>query len=215
MKYLYILVSLIFIGLSTNCFQQNLSNKNISTFFAFFNINNPDTILQTQNMINEKLICYDTIKKEISLLKLTDYQKSISIDKILSNNYPICEAYLVGVQERVPKVYTVIVYIYTNYTAPMYLINYKDTVLVDYIYHDGSYVYDVIEDTDSKEIIYGYQRWFELHQDTVYRIENNIQSEYYSNTEKQIEKSKNSTIIKYKIEESGMFKQIFPLQITP
>jgi hypothetical protein len=169
-----------------------------------------NNILGQHDIIDENIISYDTIKKEISLLKLTAYQKSLSNKNLIFNkygdNYTI---YLIEIQERLPTIFTVIIYIYTDYIAPIYLLNYKDTVLVDYIYHDGSYVYDVVADTDEKESIYAYQRWFEFHHDTVYKIENNIHDEYYSDNGKQIECSKDSITTKYKIEQTGKFKKIF------
>jgi len=209
MKYLYIFIGLGIIILYTNCSQQKLSDRNISNLLTFLNIDDSSHILQAHDIINEKLISYDSIKKEISLLELTNYQKSVSIGKILPDTYPPYSAYLVGIQEQVPDVFTVIIYINTDYIAPMYLINYKDTVFVDYIYHEGSYVYDVVEDTNNKENIFSYQRWFEFHQDTVYEIENNIRSDYYSDTGKQIERNKDSLIVKYKVEENGMFKKVY------
>ena len=210
MKYLYLFIGLVLIiFFYIRCSQQKLNDRDISPILAFFDINDSVNILQTHDIINEDLISYDSIKKEISLLKLTNYQKSVSIDKILPNTYPPYTAYLVGIQERVQGVYTVIIYIYTDYIAPIYLLNYKDTVFVDYIYHEGSYVYDVVEDTNNREVIYGYQRWFEFHQDTVYKIENNIQSYYYSDIDKQIERSKDSLISKYEIEKNGMFTKIY------
>jgi hypothetical protein len=167
-----------------------------------------DSVWGHHNVINEKLITYDTINKKILLLPLTEYQRQLSIGKILPANNPAYMAYLIEIQERLSNVFTVIIYLDTDDIAPIYLLNYKDTVLVDYIYHDGSYVY-YTESEDDKEIIFGYQRWFEFHHDTIYKIENNIHDEYYANSGNQIERSKDSIITKYKIDKNGKFNKIF------
>ena len=191
--------------LFASCSQQQSSGKD--KLLALFNFSNTDNIFKQDTIINDKLISYDRIKKEITLLRLNDEQKLRSMSKILSDNY-LYEAYLVGIQERVPNVFTVIIFINTDYVQPIYLLNYKDTALVDYIYHNGSYVYDVVRDTDDREIVYGYERWFEFHNDTVCQIEVEIQDYYYNSTGEQIEFQKDSTITKYIIEETGKFKKI-------
>ena len=196
--------------MSTNNFLLSL----ITAIFAVFTScsekepETKDSVVFQHDIINEKLISYDTLIQEISLPMLSAYQKSISIGKILSDKYPQYTTYLVEIQERVDNVFTVILYIYEDNIHPTYLLNYKNFVLIDYIYHNGSYVYDVVEDISGKEIIHGYQRWFEFHQDTVFKIENNIQDDYYIDTGIQIERSKESIITKYKIEKNGMFKKI-------
>jgi hypothetical protein len=184
----------------TGCNQRQSANQH--KILTMFKLSDKDSIFRLDSIINKKDFSYNT------LLELTNYQKSLSIGKILSDTYPPYAAYLVGIQERLPHVFTVIIYIDTDDIAPMYLINYKDTVLVDYIYHDGSYVYYTEGKTDEKEIIYSYDRWFEFHHDTVYKIENNVRDNYYSKTGKQVLFGKDSIITKDKIEEDGRFREI-------
>jgi hypothetical protein len=205
MKYIFTIVVLFIFF--TNYTKKSLDNIEKDRLFTMFKISK-DSVFFQHDVINEKLITYDTINKQITLSRFDNQQKQLSIGKILSVNNPPYTAYLVEIQERLSNVFTIIIYLDIDDIAPIYLLNYKDTVLIDYLYHDGSYVYDVIEDND-KEIIYSYQRWFEFHQDTVYKIENNIQDDYYAYNRKQIERCKDSIITKYKIEEDGVFTKVY------
>ncbi len=191
----------------SSCERSN--TKGLKNLLLFLEINENDSIvLGGDSIIDETNIPYDTINKEILLLKLNDYQKSL-----ISNLYPLnttnnFSAYLYEIQQRVPDIYTVIIYTESEYGILMYFVNFKDTTLIDYLFNEGNIGY-VTEQKANKEIIEGYKRRIEFHNDTIYKIEiRTIKFDYYSDDKKDFEYKTDSIISTFKIGTNGRFNKI-------
>ncbi len=205
MKYLCcILIFNIFI---TAC-SQNANNKQLEELLQFFDI---DTTMEITNLnvIVEDKIPYDAHKKEVGLFKFTNFQKRLISDELYPLNKDISYgAYLYIVENRLPGIMTFVIYTESSFGNLTYLVNFKDTLLVDFLYNDGNYGYP-IEQTSDKEIIEGFDQRFEFKNDTVFKIKNRIITYDYYNIDKQdVEFVSDSVISIFKIDQDGRFKKI-------
>ncbi len=162
------------------------------------------------NVIVEDKIPYDALKKEVDLYKFKDFQKRMISDKL----YPLSQdisygAYLYTIENRLPGIMTFVIYTESSFGNLTYLVNFKDTLLVDFIYNDGNYGYP-IEQTKDQEVIEGFDQRFEFKNDTVYKIKNKIIRYNYYNTDKQdVELISDSIISIFKIDQEGRFQRIY------
>ncbi len=207
MKYrFFILISICFF---LSCSRQKTNTNNLREILTLFGISENDSIiLQQHNIIDEKYIPYDTLQHEILLLKFNTHQKSLIAKLSPLNQTNAFGAYLFEIQQRVPNIFTVIIYTDSDNGTIMYFINYKDTSLIDYIYNEGNIGY-VTEQTNDKEIIEGYKRWVEFHNDTIFKIKiKMIKYDYYLDNKQDVEYKTDSVITKFKIEGNGKFKKL-------
>jgi hypothetical protein len=166
-------------------------------------------VITNKNVISENDIPYDTLKRRINLYKFNKVQKSLIINRLeplnQKNNYG---AYLYLSENRVSKINTLVIYTDSDLGDLIYLVNFKDTMLVDYLYSDGNYGYP-INQTNDEEIIEGFDQRFEFHSDTVYKIKNRIiRHDFHNEAKKNIEYIADSIIVMYKIEQNGKFTKI-------
>lgn len=205
MKYKFFI--LIFLLLS--CTRQKTSTNGLKELLTLFGMNKNDSIIvQQHDIIDEKYVPYDTVHQKISLLKFNNHQKSLIAKLNPLNQTNAFGAYLYEIQQRVPNIFTVIIYTDSDNGTVMYFVNYKDAVLIDYIYNEGNIGY-VTEQMNDKEIIEGYKRWVEFHNDTIYKIKIKIvKYDYYDENKRDTECKLDSVVIKLKIEETGKFKKL-------
>jgi len=203
------LFSILFVNIFITACSQNVNTTQLKELLRFFNIDSTMEITNL-NVIVEDKIPYDTLKKEIDLYKFTDFQKRLISDKL----YPLKQdisygAYLYSVENRLPGIMTFVIYTESSFGNLIYLVNFKDTLLVDFIYNDGNYGYP-IEQTKDQEIIEGFDQRFELKDDTVYKIKNKIIRYNYYNIDKQdVEFISDSVISIFKIGQDGRFQRIY------
>jgi hypothetical protein len=198
----------IFSLLLASCAQKS-SNADLEKLLKHLKIDTNISITD-KNEIIERDIPYDTLKKEINLYKFNEVQKALITNRLkpLSQNINY-GAYLYLSKNLISKIYTLVIYTDSDLGHIIYLVNYNDTVLVDYLYNEGNYGY-LIDQDDEKEIIEGFNRHFEFHHDTVFKINNRIvKYNFLNEARKTFKYTADSIITKYKIEQNGKFTKIY------
>lgn len=207
MKTINKIFALTLIILLVDC-TQKADNEDLRKLLCFLKIDT-NIVITNKDAIVENEIPFDTLKKEISLFKFNKVQKALITSRLKPLNQSVnYGAYLYLVENRIPKINTFVIYTDSDFGSLIYLVNFNDTALVDYLYNDGNYGYP-IKQTEDKEIIEGFNQRFEFHNDTIFKIKKRIiKYNFFDEKKKAVEYRADSIITIYRISQSGTFQKI-------
>jgi hypothetical protein len=185
----------------------------VNRLMAYLQVDSSMPLARDIGTIRSREVPYDTVTKKIALPELAERQKALITRKLRffdsSSAIQNHSAYLYSARVLVEGLVTLAIYTESSYGSLMFLINFKDTSMTDYIHCDGDDEGSVAHEAMDREVIEGHSEWMEVHHDSIVIIAKTLDRIEFLDGRPTVEFPKDSTVSIYRIDHQGMFDRIF------
>lgn len=183
----------------------------VNPLLSYLEVKPDSIILDPRVSLDSRNLPHDHTAKKLALRELNARQRQLTTGrmKLFDSTSAIREhkSYLVSAMILVEGILSFAIYTESGYGGIMCLLNYRDTILVDYLACADDTEGNVVEEAEDHETIEGIQKWMEVRGDSVLVYSKVVRFESFFTKEQTLDRCIDSVVTVFKVDKYGRFER--------